>query len=361
MKVTLVSGIYPPDIGGPATYIPELARHLTDSGETVQVVSLTDGASQENVDPWKISLISRKLGRAQRFFKVCTTLLNLETSIYFANGMHEEVAVVNFLKRKRAIAKIVGDPVWERARNNGFQSGNIIEFNSTKIPMRYLIQRILLTWSLNRYDLVICPSEELVQIVRKWGVKTPVHYIPNGVPRIDLHVTQKQNEVVTVSRLVPWKNLDVLIHACAQLGVRLNIAGDGPEQERLRNLAASLNCNVIFSGKLDNKGVVELLSKSRVFVLISDYEGQSFALLQAMSLGLPVLVSTARGNTQVIEHNFNGLVANPKSLDSVVEQLAKILQSPELQDFLGINAKKTVESKYDLQENFRRIHELILR
>ena len=54
-------------------------------------------------------------------------------------------------------------------------------------------------------------------------------------------------------------------------------------------------------------------------------------------------------------------MANPKSLDSVVEQLAKILQSPELQDFLGINAKKTVESKYDLQENFRRIHELILR
>jgi glycosyltransferase involved in cell wall biosynthesis len=360
MIVTLVSGIYPPDIGGPATYIPELARYLTDSGETVQVVSLTNGKSQKIDESWRIFLISRGLRRAPRFFRVCFNLLTLKTSIYFANGMHEEVAVINILKRKRAIAKIVGDPVWERARNSGFQCGSIEEFNSTNLPKRYLIQRNFLTWSLNRYNLVICPSEELVQIVRNWGVKTPVKYLANGVPRTDLKVLNRQNEVIAVSRLVPWKNLDILICACAKLGASLNIAGEGPEEEKLRNLAIKLGANVTFSGSLNSKGVIDLLSNSGVFVLLSDYEGQSFALLQAMSLGIPVLVSTAKGNTQVIHDNFNGLVVNPKLLDSVVEQLGKILQSPALQEFLGANAKETVATKYSLQVNCQRVHELLL-
>ena len=360
MTVTLVSGIYPPDIGGPATYIPELARYLTDSGETVQVVSLTNGKSQKIDGSWRIFLLSRGLRRVPRFFRVCFNLLTLKTSIYFANGMHEEVAVINFLKRKRAIAKIVGDPIWERARNSGFQCESIEEFNSTNLPKRYLFQRNFLTWSLNRYDLVICPSEELVQIVRNWGVKTPVKYLANGVPRTDLKVLNRQNEVIAVSRLVPWKNLDILICACAKLGVSLIIAGDGPEEEKLRNLAIKLGANVTFSGSLNSKGVMDLLSNSGVFVLLSDYEGQSFALLQAMSLGIPVLVSTAKGNTQVIHDNFNGLVVNPKLLDSVVEKLGKILQSPALQEFLGANAKETVATKYSLQVNCQRVHELLL-
>ena len=360
MIVTLVSGIYPPDIGGPATYIPELAQYLTDSGETVKVVTLTNDKSQKIDGTWRIFLLSRRLRRIPRFFAVCLTLLALKTSIYFANGMHEEVAVINFLKRKRAIAKIVGDPVWERARNSGFQCGNIEEFNSIKLPRKYLFQRNFLTWSLNRYDLVICPSEELVQIVKNWGVKTSIKYLPNGVPQTDLKVLNKQHEVVAVSRLVPWKNLDILIHACANLGARLNIAGDGPEEEKLRGLAIKLGANVTFSGSLNSAGVMDLLSNSHVFVLLSDYEGQSFALLQAMSLGIPVLVSTAKGNTQVIHDNFNGLVVNPKLLDSVVEKLGKILQSLALQEFLGNNAKETAETKYSLHVNLLRVRDLLL-
>ena len=105
---------------------------------------------------------------------------------------------------------------------------------------------------------------------------------------------------------------------------------------------------------------MDLLSNSHVFVLLSDYEGQSFALLQAMSLGIPVLVSTAKGNTQVIHDNFNGLVVNPKLLDSVVEKLGKILQSLALQEFLGNNAKETAETKYSLHVNLLRVRDLLL-
>ena len=360
MKITLVSGIYPPDIGGPATYIPELAKYLMQAKEEVQVVSLTDGDGRSFTESWKVTLISRKSHRLSRFLRVCLKLFALNTDVYFVNGMHEEVAVINFFKRKKAVAKIVGDPVWERARNAGFECKSMSQFNSIKLPKKYLIQRKFLKWSLNRFDKIICPSEELVQTVKEWGVKTDVNYLQNGVPIRDLLPAGEGASIVSVSRLVPWKNLDVLIEACSKLEVVLEIVGVGPEEKNLRNLASELGADVKFLGNLEPKEVIEVLSKSKVFALISEYEGQSFALLQAMSLGLPVIVSDIKGNTKVVQDNYNGLVVNQNSLDSIVQTLNRLIFSSELRRYLGNNARSTVKTKFALQNNLELVHNLIL-
>ena len=355
-----MSGIYPPDIGGPATYIPELAKYLMQAKEEVRVVSLTDGDRRSFTESWEVTLISRKSHRLSRFLRVCLNLFALKTDVYFANGMHEEVAVINFFKRKKSVAKIVGDPVWERARNAGIECKSMNEFNSIKLPKRYLIQRKFLNWSLNRFDKIICPSEELVQTVKKWGVKTDVIYLQNGVPIRDLPASGEGTSIVSVSRLVPWKNLDLLIEACSELGVVLEIAGDGPEEKYLRNLASEIGASVKFLGNLESQEVIEILSNSKVFALISEYEGQSFALLQAMSLGLPVLVSNIKGNTQVVQDNYNGLVVNQNSRDSVVQTLNRLIHSSELREYLGNNARSTVKTKFALQNNLELVHNLIL-
>lgn len=360
MNVTLVSGIYPPDIGGPATYIPGLAQYLHESNERVRVVSLTNGKSKKIQYPWNTYLVSRKFGRISRFMVVLLAILRIKTDVFFVNGMHEEVAIANKIKRKQVIAKIVGDPVWERARNRGSKCQNIQEFNASNLELKYKLQRHFLTWSLNQFQIVICPSRELVTLVESWGVKVPVRFLPNGVEPRNLQLLAPKHDVVAISRLVTWKNLDALIKVSAKLGINLAIAGDGPEEFNLKNLAENLKARVKFYGSLNSEKVIELLLQSKVFALISDYEGQSFALLQAMSLGLPSVVSDIEGNTQVITDGYNGLVVDPNSADILESKLSTILESTTLQRNLGANAKKTIELSFNLSTNYLKVHNLLV-
>lgn len=359
MNLTLVSGIYPPDIGGPATYIPGLAQFLKESNENVRVVSLTDGTSRRIKHPWETYLVSRSFGRISRFIVVIFTLMKLKSDVYFVNGMHEEVAIANTIRRKQVVAKIVGDPVWERARNNGSKNKNIQEFNNADIAWRYKIQRLFLTWSLNQFQTIICPSHELVVLVKSWGVKSDVMYLPNGVEPSNLEVLTPKYDIVAISRLVTWKNLELLIETSAKLGAKLVIAGDGPERTKLKQLASDLDAKVQFRGTLNHEEVTQLLLQSKVFALISDYEGLSFALLHAMSLGVPPIVSNIEGNTQVVEDGFNGVVVDLKSVKTLGKQLETLLSSEALQRKLGSNAKKTIESKFNLKTNYLEVHKLL--
>jgi glycosyltransferase involved in cell wall biosynthesis len=70
-------------------------------------------------------------------------------------------------------------------------------------------------------------------------------------------------------------------------------------------------------GRLTQPEIDELLLRSRIFALISDYEGLSFSLLQAMSFGLPVVVSNTSGNASVISKSNNGKIVDPKSRHEV--------------------------------------------
>lgn len=359
MNVTLVSGIYPPDIGGPATYIPGLAQYLMESNEIVRVVSLTDGKSRRVKQPWETYLVSRSFGRISRFIAVVITLLKIKSDVYFVNGMHEEAAIANTIKRKHVVAKIVGDPVWERARNKGSKYKNIQEFKDAKISWRQKVERLFLTWSLNQFQTIICPSHELVVLVKSWGVKSRVMYLPNGVELSNLEILTPKHDVVAISRLVTWKNLELLIETSAKLGAKLVIAGDGPERTKLKKLASDLDAQVEFRGTLNHGEVTELLLQSKVFALISDYEGLSFALLHAMSLGVPPIVSDIEGNTQVVEDGFNGIVVDLKSVETLGKKLEILLGSEVLQRELGSNAKKSIESNFNLRTNYRKVHKLL--
>ena len=95
MKVLLVSGIYPPDIGGPATFIPRLAQHLCDQEIEVEVLTLADREFPDNQSDWKVTRINRKIWLPFRF--MTTVLVGMKSlrgcDSVFVNGLHEEMGV----------------------------------------------------------------------------------------------------------------------------------------------------------------------------------------------------------------------------------------------------------------------------
>jgi glycosyltransferase involved in cell wall biosynthesis len=362
MKALLVSGIYRPDIGGPATYVPRLAEFLQKQGFSIGVLTLRSRNVPKVKESWTIDYVTRDLFFPIRFFQIVFKAIKTisRNDYVFANGLHEEIGIALFIIRKPSLAKIVGDPVWERARNSGSTQKSMIDFNKQKLSFKYFLQRRLLVWCLNQYDAITCPSKELVEVITLWGVKTPLVHIPNGVLPIPYEEREKKYDVISVSRLVPWKNIDQLVIACKKIDVSLIIIGSGPEEEKLKELSATIRADVKFLGDCEASVVASSLMQSRIFALISDYEGLSFSLIEAMSLGMPIITSMARGNTDVIENNVNGIIVNSNVSDEIAKAISDLLENAILAKKLGQQAKAKMEKEYNEANQLLKMCDLLL-
>lgn len=352
MKILLVSGIYPPDVGGPASFIPRLAQYLCDRGIEVEVLTLADQDVLENQGNWKVIRIKRNLWFPLRFgLTVLIGIKGLKRSdAVFVNGLHEEIGIALRFTKRRSVAKIVGDPVWERAINTGKTNYSIEEFNRGRLSLIEKVQRLLLVSSLNRFNFVISPSQGLVDLVKNWRVKANTSLVLNGIENLGDSKEEVKFDIITVSRLVKWKQVDAVIRSASNLNLTICIVGDGPEIETLRKLAEELRCRATFVGKVHEDEALELIKSSEIYVLFSTYEGLSFSLLQAMNLGKTIVVSDAQGNLDVVTHGYDGLVVNRNSQNELTEALRTLNSNPELKTSLALAARTTALYRYSLNQ-----------
>jgi glycosyltransferase involved in cell wall biosynthesis len=351
VRVLLVSGIYPPDIGGPATFIPQLRSALMDRGHIPIVVTLGNklDLSRKN----GIYKIPRTLPipfRSATLF-LLILVIGFRSKFIYANGLHEETGIANYLLRKKSIAKVVGDPIWEKARNNRTTNLEIMEFNWSKKKRVEKLRLNLLVFSLQQFSKIHCPSKELVQILNHWSGRISPEYRPNGVVLTKIEnkeLKQIDYDLVTVSRLVPWKNIDKLLRSIEGTQLSLAIVGSGPDENLLRNNARNLKNKVSFLGSKGQSEITALMMKSRIFVQLSSYEGQSFSLLQAMSLGLPVVISDIPGNTEVVSNNIDGIILENLNEEVIKSSLLKLSNNEELYYKIGSAGKLRVFNDFNL-------------
>ena len=351
MKMVLVSGIYRPEIGGPATYIPSLAENLLSRNYNVEVVTLKDSIAVKQNEPWTVNYINRDQFLFTRFLK--TVLLIFKkikgADVIFANGLLQETAIAGLLVRTRSVAKVVSDPVWERALNNNETSLNVVDFNNSNLKFKHKLQRILLRWSLNRFGVVTCPSVQLKNIIENWGVYKPIEFIPNGVSLVTEKSTNTDFDLITVCRLISLKNIDKIIRASVKTNTSVAVVGSGPEEYNLRELVISLGGKVTFFGQLDKNEVNKILLRSKIYLNLSDHEGLSFSLLEAMSSGLPSIVSNIQGNTNVITNGIDGIVVDVKNENQLINAIKTLMDSQSTRLEYGLAARSKIKSEY-LQE-----------
>jgi glycosyltransferase involved in cell wall biosynthesis len=131
------------------------------------------------------------------------------------------------------------------------------------------------------------------------------------VPTRDPTPSTAPIDLVTVCRLVPWKNVDALIRYTAETqAVRLTVVGDGPQRRDLEALADELNSrpSVLFRGGIDRNATLAAIGHADIFVLNSDYEGLPHVVLEAMALARPVVARTSGGSREVLQHDVTGLL-----------------------------------------------------
>lgn len=188
------------------------------------------------------------------------------------------------------------------------------------------------------------------------GVDTTVFRPPTaeerGNTRRELGLAQDAVVVLFVGRLVALKRVDLLLRAWSQLPLpidrQLLIVGDGPEQESLQQLATALGQhNIRFAGATNTVALYHRAAD--IFVLPSEREGLSVALLEAMAAGLTVVASALPGLQAVIDDRHNGLLFPVDDADALRNCLRTAIQSPALRRRLGEGARCRIMEQYSLQ------------
>jgi glycosyltransferase involved in cell wall biosynthesis len=365
-SILLVSGIYAPDIGGPASYIRALASHLSTQNIQVRILTYSSvrSFSGDAAVPYDIHRVWTKIPWGIRhvvFAFRCFFLARHVDEILALNAVSAGVPAswAARLTGKPMIVRIVGDYAWDIGIQTGKTFALINDFQ--KVAKKGRIGRLhrLQVWTCNRAKAVIVPSEYLAGLVGGWGVaKEKIQVIYNGV---DLPVSalskedaRKQlgisgNIIVSVGRLVPWKGFRMLIKLMPQLlqvnqFFRLVIIGDGPDMRMLQLVVRTLGLErkVTFTGRVPADQLAVHLAAADIFVLNSGYEGFSHQVLESMQAGVPVITTTSGGNREVIVQGENGFMIRYNDEFNLLEAIKTVWRQPELRERMIANGYHTV-------------------
>jgi glycosyltransferase involved in cell wall biosynthesis len=199
--------------------------------------------------------------------------------------------------------------------------------------------------------------------------------MPNAVPsatpraghdvREELGIDPEAPVIGAVAVLRPQKALEVLLEACVPLrerfpGLRVLLAGDGSERDRLRALAGSLGLDrtVDFLGLRND--VPDVLAALDVSVSSSDFEGTPLALMESMDAGLPVVATRVGGTPDLIDDGVEGLLVPRRDPEALANAIARLLSEPEVAREMGARGRERRRAEFDIEvaaERFGALYE----
>lgn len=336
MRVLFVTGIFPPDHGGPASYVPAMARGLMEHGhEVVSVITLSDDVHHDDQHfGYPVRRLPRNRFKPLRWIQ---TVLEIRSrariaDVIFLNGLVlEGILATKVFGSRPAVIKVVGDLIWEKARNSGATHLELDAFQTARLPLRWRFLRWLQGWYTAHADAVITPSKYLAGVVANWKVDAArVHIVYNAVTLPPApQATRSVYDLVTVARLVPWKGLADLIEVASELGLRLRVVGDGPLRGELETLARKRGAQVSFSGHVARGQIPDEIRSARLFVLNSSYEGLPHIVLEAKAAGVAVLASSAGGTPETIHHGVDGWLVPVNDKQALAAGIQKLLSNDE--------------------------------
>ena len=366
-------GIFPPDIGGPATFVPKIAKYFQDElNYEIEILTLSDNKNSNINDDYSVKRIDRNLPIIYRWLKTIFTIYKLgkNKDLIFVNGLGTEVTIANIFLKKKIIRKIVGDPVWERAYSKAKISESFDEFQVKNYGFSISLQKKVRSFSIKKSDIVVTPSQHLKNFIQNLGFKNKIEIINNGVfiPEENTNIfTNDQINITIVSRLVSHKNIEKIIRAISDLNnplIYLNIIGDGPELNQLQKISLESNNkdNIIFHGKLNRDEIDHIFLNSDIYIQASNYEGLPHSLLEAMSYGIPVLCTPVGECKEILGNEDRGYILDlPVSKNNIKSKISEIIGEKDIANKKGERGKDFINEKFNLTNSFNLYKNLFTR
>src|SRR5882724_416264 len=210
---------------------------------------------------------------------------------------------------------------------------------------------------------LIAPSDPMRDVLLEYGVSTPIHVLPTGLPadrftpgdaerfRVQAQIPAGRPLVTYVGRVAHEKNIEFLVKVFVELrrtvpAAMLVIAGEGPARESLRQMVARLGLerDVHFAGYLDrNTALLDCYAAANVFVFASRTETQGLVLLEAMAQGAPIVSTAELGTRSVLKGDCGALVVEEK-LQPFSAAVTRLLQDESLRKDLSERGRTYAKS-----------------
>jgi glycosyltransferase involved in cell wall biosynthesis len=355
VNVLIVSGIWPPDVGGPASHAPDVARFLAGRGHEVEVVTTADAkpAAEEFAVHW----VSRSLPAGVRHVRGAALVRSRagRADVVYTTGMFGRSSSGALAARRPYVVKLTADPAFERSRRRGLVGGDVDEFQAGGGGAMGFALRQARNFELRRAAYVFCPSAYLRKLVLSWGLPPErVSVLPNPVPlvtevgdRDELRRGFGLNgaTLAFAGRLTAQKSLTRALDAVASAdGVQLVVAGEGPDRPALELHAAELGISdrITFLGAQPRQRIVELFRAADASILSSSWENFPHTVVEALAVGTPVLAMEAGGVGEVVRDGENGLLVPAGDASALAEAVRRYFADDALRERLRAAAASSV-------------------
>lgn len=317
MRIVIATPLYPPEIGGPATYAKIVEDGLPGKGIGVELVKFSDVRHLP------------KVIRHYAYYRRVLAAARGADAVLALDPVSVGLPAMFAAKRvgKPLIVKVVGDYAWEQGRQRFGITQNLDEFvRNTRVPFPVRVLRRIQTRVARSAARIIVPSEYLKGIVAAWGVpEEKIAVIYNGIelPKHIPVVEKREGEflIVSAGRRVPWKGFEEIERVAeGHPDWRVYIASGLPREETLGWMKAA-----------------------DVFVLNSRYEGLSHMLIEALMLGMPIVATKVGGNPEVITDGESGLLIPAGDAATLERTIARVLSDGELRARLSARAKESAK------------------
>ena len=322
MKIVLISPTEK-GIGGVAQHVQGLSNFLTNQNHKVDIIS------SENTFTIPIK------GLKNPSFMLSSLL---KTRSMKGNDIVHAHNIPSALAMKKASGKKV-------LSLHGIYSQQITEIHG-KIYSN--VSKNYENKALKSADVITAISKEACDYYSKDGFD--VIHVPNA---IDLDSFPKkaiksfENQIIYAGRLSKEKGIDTLLDTAKHLPPEYNllIAGRGPEEKKVRNVANS-KTNVHYLGYQSKQNTISLIRGSDLLIQPSIMEGISSTLLEAMGCGTCIIASNVGGNPEIIENNKTGVLIEPNDTKKLLDKISDLLMENGKRSKMVDEGLKTIV-KYD--------------
>ena len=348
MKITIATGLYPPEIGGPATYTAMLERELPAYHIEVTVVPFGwvrhyPKIIRHFVYAWKLWQESRG-----------------SDCIYALDPVSVGLPALLAARLRGAIflLRVPGDYAWEQGQLRFGVKDRLHDFIDKRLSYGFMVSLLCRVESCvaKRAKKVVVPSKYMKRVVQKWGVEEEkIHVIYSALYPLAVSGTREELRsqleysyptLVSAGRLVPNKGFLQLVEVFSRLKkyfpeAQLIIIGEGPQREELIKHVGkySLTQSVRLVGNRSKEALGASIKAADVFVLNTAHEGLSHQLLEVMDIGTPVVTTAVGGNPELITNGVEGYLVEFNNAEELEDTIARVLNHPESVERLTQSAR----------------------
>ena len=160
---------------------------------------------------------------------------------------------------------------------------------------------------------------------------------------------EKEWDIIFVAKLESQKNIGLVAEVFKEIKGKILIIGMGSLDHLIKD-AVKINSGITWKERVDNIDLPNYYNRSKIFVLLSDHEGNPKVLLEAMACGLTCVVTNVPGIRECIKHEANGIIVTKKK-EEIVNTLYGLLNEPSKMDSIGKKAIEWIKEKCDYSKN----------